>query len=155
MSEIIKGRLYLGDIKACSNREWLKSKGITHILNTAKEVPNYFPKDFRYLNLDLDDHPSQTLSHILTQAYDYINGALNNRGVVLIHCYAGISRSASITIYYLMKKYNLDFKRAHDYVYNRRNIINPNQGFRAQLVRLSPNKLEKPWWENFIFCSIV
>jgi atypical dual specificity phosphatase/dual specificity phosphatase 12 len=53
----------------------------------------------------------------------------------LVHCYAGISRSASIIISYLMKKYNWSYEKAYNYVKNKRPIINPNRGFKKQLIQ--------------------
>ncbi|KAJ1973184.1 tyrosine protein phosphatase yvh1 [Dimargaris xerosporica] len=48
---------------------------------------------------------------------------------------AGISRSATIVIAYLMKTYNLALAEAMDKVRTKRSIINPNRGFYMQLER--------------------
>ena len=48
---------------------------------------------------------------------------------VLIHCMAGVSRSATITIAYLMKTQNMTSKQAADYVIDKRSIVYPNRGF--------------------------
>ena len=50
-----------------------------------------------------------------------------------MHCVVGSSRSASIVIAFLMKKINLDFNQALEYVQSIRNIVNPNHGFVKQL----------------------
>jgi protein-tyrosine phosphatase len=53
---------------------------------------------------------------------------------ILIHCAAGISRSSTFTIAYLMKDREMPFHKALDYVKERRRWINPNSGFRRQLI---------------------
>ncbi len=53
---------------------------------------------------------------------------------ILIHCAAGISRSASFTIAYFMRERKIGFQAALEYVRSKRKCIHPNSGFRAQLV---------------------
>ena len=48
---------------------------------------------------------------------------------VLVHCFAGVSRSASIIIAYLMKEKNNTYKEAFSFVKAKRSIIDPNFGF--------------------------
>ncbi|KAL1452956.1 hypothetical protein WDU94_007138 [Cyamophila willieti] len=52
---------------------------------------------------------------------------------MLVHCYHGMSRSATIVIAYLMKHHNLDVKTAFDRVKLCRDVICPNEGFMHQL----------------------
>jgi hypothetical protein len=52
---------------------------------------------------------------------------------ILVHCQAGISRSASFLIYHLMRSWEMTFDVAFRVVKQARKRINPNQGFRAQL----------------------
>jgi len=54
-------------------------------------------------------------------------------GSVLVHCMAGISRSTSLIIYYLMRKYALSYDQAYQIVKKGRSIIQPNIGFESQL----------------------
>ena len=48
---------------------------------------------------------------------------------VLVHCFAGVSRSATTVIAYLMKKLQWSLLRAFNYARDCRSIINPNPGF--------------------------
>lgn len=50
-----------------------------------------------------------------------------------MHCQAGVSRSASIVIAYVMFKLKLKFEDALNYVKERREFIYPNEGFILQL----------------------
>jgi protein-tyrosine phosphatase len=47
---------------------------------------------------------------------------------------AGISRSTSCVMAYLMMEYGKTMKQAYEYVKARRNIICPNPGFVKQLI---------------------
>ena len=48
---------------------------------------------------------------------------------VLVHCGAGVSRSASLCIAYLMRKYNWPASKAKAHCVQRRSIVMPNDGF--------------------------
>ena len=58
---------------------------------------------------------------------------LNQKRKILIHCAAGISRSASFTIAYLMRDRGTGFQATLELVKSRRKCIFPNSGFRLQL----------------------
>lgn len=46
---------------------------------------------------------------------EFIENALNDpKNSVLVHCFYGVSRSATIVIAYLMKKYSLSYQRAFE-----------------------------------------
>lgn len=66
-------------------------------------------------------------------AYHFIDHVINSKHKVLIHCMAGVSRSVSILIYYMMKKYHLAFADALQFIQSKRKIANPNDSFKLQL----------------------
>jgi len=53
---------------------------------------------------------------------------------VLVHCFAGISRSSTIITAYLMITNKWTWKKALEFVRSKRSQCNPNAGFRKQLV---------------------
>jgi len=57
----------------------------------------------------------------------------NNQNRVLVHWAMGRSRSASMIIMYLMKKFQIEFETSFAIVKMRREIIDPNEGFIAKL----------------------
>ena len=80
------------------------------------------------------DVPWENISQHITQAIRFIKEALNNKGNVFVHCYAGVSRSASFVIAYLMMKENLSFFQAMKFVKMKRPNIFPNPGFLSLLL---------------------
>lgn len=57
------------------------------------------------------------------------------QGNVLVHCRMGISRSATLVIAYIMRKYKCGYEKAFNKVKDRRKIVNPNSGFVIQLKK--------------------
>jgi len=53
----------------------------------------------------------------------------NDTNKVLIHCFAGKSRAATITLAYLMKSLGMTLREGLDRVLQVRPIVAPNQGF--------------------------
>lgn len=64
---------------------------------------------------------------------------LNNKPKLLVHCAMGKSRSATIVIMYLMKKFLLPYKIAKSIVKSRRETIEVNSGFLSQLKTFEQN----------------
>lgn len=87
--------------------------------------------------------------------YHFINQALNTNSNILIHCMAGVSRSVSLTSYFLMKKCSLDFESALQYIKSKRRIVNPNPSFRSQLIASTNNSLFNENCASNIINSII
>ena len=64
---------------------------------------------------------------------DNDNNALRQRGKVLIHCAAGISRSSTVLIAYLMKMKQWRYDDTLEFVKCRRDCVEPNEAFVRQL----------------------
>lgn len=132
-SEILPGKLFLGNIKSASE-EFVKKIGITHIIEVHDKFKNHTKiQDIEYLSFDFDDRSFVDISAELDQSTVFITQSTANDGVVLVHCSAGVSRSASLVIGYLMASQKLDFPTAFQYVRARRSVVDPNCGFVACL----------------------
>jgi protein-tyrosine phosphatase len=131
MSEIIKNKLYLGDMFSANDELLIKEKNISCIISVAEnlKVTNSNPniQIYRY-NLS-DDYNCN-----ISLYFDEISEIINNEKIVLVNCVAGISRSSTIVIAYIMKYHNLSLKDAFLYVRNRRNQICPNKQFMKYLL---------------------
>lgn len=135
---IIENWLYLGSQDAC-DLDIIKKFNITYLLSVGIESPpiqnfNGFIKDSLFVQcLDL---PETQFKPILNTAIDFIEMVKHNNGILLIHCNAGVSRSASIVIGYLIKNHNYNFQNAYEFVKSKRECIRPNDGFLKQLKNL-------------------
>lgn len=106
---------------------------VRHILNVTREIDNFFPGVFNYLNVRVyDDEQTDLLKH-WDDTFKYITKAKKEGSKVLVHCKMGISRSASVVIAYAMKAYNWNFNQALRHVKTKRNCIKPNSSFLLQL----------------------
>ncbi|XP_050302946.1 protein phosphatase Slingshot isoform X2 [Anthonomus grandis grandis] len=125
--------VYLGSEWNASNYEELQRNGVRHILNVTREIDNFFPGTFDYLNVRVyDDEKTDLLKH-WDDTFKYITKARNEGSKVLVHCKMGVSRSASVVIAYAMKAYNWDFNKALHHVKEKRSCIKPNTNFLTQL----------------------
>src|SRR5262249_27033686 len=80
-------------------------------------------------NIDDDEHVD--ISGVAIQAmFDIITEVVLQGGRVLVHCHAGISRSATVIILAVMLLENRDFDTAFRQVRQIRKICEPNPGFR-------------------------
>eukprot|EP01065_Artemidia_motanka_P009081 TRINITY_DN14630_c0_g1_i12.p2 TRINITY_DN14630_c0_g1~~TRINITY_DN14630_c0_g1_i12.p2 ORF type:complete len:172 (+),score=6.87 TRINITY_DN14630_c0_g1_i12:64-579(+) len=97
-AEILPG-LLLGSKTAASDVDVLSAHSVTHVLNTTVEIPNFHekrPGAPKYLNLGLQDTKDDDIAAEFERCRDFINSARDSGGVVLVHCQAGISSSATI-----------------------------------------------------------
>lgn len=89
MDEIIP-RLYLSADDVATNRELLRAKSITHVLNVTTNVENRFESEIVYKKIVLYDLPSQPISCFFDESFEFIDRALNDsNNSVLVHCNAG------------------------------------------------------------------
>jgi predicted protein tyrosine phosphatase len=129
-NEVIAGKLYLGSIYAAHNAAALKKLGITHILSVCDEHLKIDTQQFVHKVICVDDKSDVDLLARFEEAHRFIE-----QGNTLVHCLAGISRSATVTISYLMSKMNKTVMEATELVHTARSCIKPNTGFMNQLER--------------------
>lgn len=128
--------LWLGDITASENIEALNEHGITHILTILDYQPKRIDPNRTYLHIHADDfHSTDLLTNEFEKCFQFLDNALEQGHHVLIHCHAGVSRSATITAMYLMRKYSLTREQALQRIINKRRYwsVLPNEGFLYQL----------------------
>ncbi|XP_044294319.1 protein phosphatase Slingshot homolog 3 isoform X2 [Varanus komodoensis] len=125
--------LYLGSEWNAANLEELQKNRVTHILNVTREIDNFFPEHFTYMNVRLYDEENSQLLPYWKETYSFISSARDQGFQVLVHCKMGVSRSGSTVVAYAMKEYGWSLEQALRYVQERRPIVHPNPGFMRQL----------------------
>ena len=147
----IAEHIYLGSETVAKNHELLRQKGITHVLNCVGFLcPEYFKSDFVYKTLWLQDSPSEDITSILYDVFDYFEDVREQGGRVLVHCCQGVSRSTSLVIAYLMWREGQSFEDAFQYVKTARGVTNPNMGFACQLLQCQKRVHAMPTSPNSI-----
>jgi len=112
---------------------------------TTKQTSSFILQKFEGISYyqvnaeDLADDP--TLFQNMGGIYDFIHNAIGqphescDKSVnILIHCQLGVSRSATIVIYYLMRKYKWSLLKCWNYVKLKRPQIMPNEQFKKKLI---------------------
>nr|XP_043638765.1 protein-tyrosine-phosphatase MKP1-like [Erigeron canadensis] len=128
--------VFLGSDAVAKNRDVLRQNGITHVLNCVGFVcPEYFKNDLVYKTLWLQDSPSEDITSIMYDVFDYFEDIREQNGRVFVHCCQGVSRSTSLVIAYLMWREGKSFDIAFQEVKAARGVTNPNMGFASQLLQ--------------------
>lgn len=129
--------LYLGNQRDAADLSVLRALRITHVLNVTPDVPGYHqPQHILYRQLPATDSGQQNLKQYFEDAFNFIEEARKSGSNVLVHCQAGISRSATIAIAYVMKHRLVSMVEAYTVVKTARPIISPNLNFMGQLLEL-------------------
>lgn len=128
--------LYLGDLESAT-RETLESLGITRVVSIINDfmfhhLPTHLDAH-HHLRIEADDNEHQSLCQAFADATRFIDECHRNKQRVLVHCAAGISRSASLVIAYFMIHRDMSLEQAYTYVKAKRPVITPNLGFMRQL----------------------
>lgn len=116
---------------------------------TSSSLPSMAEKLLFLCKIPADDVPTYNISQHFMECCYLIELCLCNRhGLdlqgknnqensrlpnVVVHCLAGVSRSASVVAAYLMKKFDLSAEEAVSFLKSVRQVVSPNVGFLQQL----------------------
>lgn len=127
--------LYLGSQQDALNKEVLQDYNITYELNVTTSCPQPdFIQDSHFMRIPVNDNYSEKLLPYFPKAFQFLDKARESGGCVLVHCLAGISRSATVAIAYVMKHLKMSSDDAYRYVKSKRATISPNFNFLGQLL---------------------
>ncbi|RWS09296.1 Dual specificity protein phosphatase 8-like protein [Dinothrombium tinctorium] len=127
--------LYLGSQHDAMNRELLRSHNITYELNVSTTCPKPdFIKDSHFMRIPVNDNYSEKLLPYFPKACNFLDKVRESSGCAIVHCLAGISRSATVAIAYVMRHLKMSSDDAYRYVKSKRASISPNFNFLGQLL---------------------
>ena len=138
----IKDYLYLGSLDDSNDKDFLLNNNIKTVINLTYNHDNIKQENIDYYKIDTLDNEKQPIIYVINKVINLINENKNNRNI-LVHCYVGKSRSATCVIGYLINEYNMTLEESIKYTKERRNIINPNNGFIKQLIIYENEKYKK------------
>jgi dual specificity MAP kinase phosphatase len=138
-SEIIEKFMWLGDASNAMDTDQLTSQGITGVVNCAARdtltTREYYPTEWKYSEYDASDDPDYNiLDEHLDDFVKFMDECRGEKRRVLVHCVAGINRSATLCIAYLVIRENMTLEAAIRHCFGARPIILTNSSFVMQLI---------------------
>ena len=143
--EILPGSLYLGSLQALSDPNYLHDTlHIRHIIALGPFDRLRVPLQQKLRDnsaiefhcFDIHDSTEEAIEDIFEATGAILEDAVAREEASLVHCAAGISRSATVVLAYLLMKKGMRLAEAYDLVKERRPRIGPNIGFMGKLVEL-------------------
>ena len=139
--------IYLGNIDAAFDVKMLKKLGIKKVLTVMSGFGNQYPeRAFIHKTIDILDDYETNIIQYFKECISFIDG----RDKVFVHCAAGMSRSPTIVIAYLMWKKQLLLNEAIELVKSKRPEISPNLNFMKQLEIFQDLLIKKDYEINKI-----
>lgn len=147
----LPGRLYLGGwedgeegqilIQNLISRDISLIIGVGFITHPALGSPLRAVMITRNIEDYQDQAPElqEFINHVLPKIYEALEKGEN----VYVHCHAGISRSSTVVMAYLMKYHEMSYDEALGYVRQFRPAVHPNPGFSRMLCNLENELKEK------------
>uniref|UniRef100_A0A1A8NHG5 Dual specificity phosphatase 16 n=1 Tax=Nothobranchius pienaari TaxID=704102 RepID=A0A1A8NHG5_9TELE len=137
--------LYLGCQRDVLNKDLMQQNDIAYVLNASKTCPKPdFIPDSHFLRVPVNDSFCEKILPWLDRSVEFIETAKASDARVLVHCLAGISRSATIAIAYIMKRMDMSLDEAYRFVKEKRPTISPNFNFLGQLLDFEKNMRSPP-----------
>jgi protein-tyrosine phosphatase len=137
MSVIIPGKLYLGGaLDSAYNDDFMTNNKITHVINCTKELHMRYPRNTIAYRIALEDDNSDGSHELIQKGAILLKSWIDDpNAIILIHCVAGMSRSVSIVVAYLVINKNYTVKDAVNFLTTCRSCIRPFKGFLEQIQK--------------------
>lgn len=120
----------------------LREAGVTHVVSCLPDAErasvSFLSADFGCLYLPVRDSIHEDIASAFPAVFDFAAAAQRDdaQAKLLVHCEAGVSRSASVAIALLMQAENASFFDTFMRARERRAEVLPNIGFASQLQHL-------------------
>eukprot|EP00730_Choanoeca_flexa_P012460 TRINITY_DN4296_c0_g1_i2.p1 TRINITY_DN4296_c0_g1~~TRINITY_DN4296_c0_g1_i2.p1 ORF type:complete len:355 (+),score=35.84 TRINITY_DN4296_c0_g1_i2:208-1272(+) len=124
--------LYVGAEGHAQDRALLDKLGIGYILNLTTRGAKKHEGIVQH-TIPIRDCWNQNLADHFDDAFSFICRARDAKSKILVHCVAGISRSPTVAIAYIMKELNKTLQEAYSMVKDKRPSVAPNLDFMGEL----------------------
>lgn len=131
--------LAISNIYGAGNVEELLNYNVVAILSAVGNLYKNRIESVKYVDLQLHDSEDQSLEDAIEELNKLVMN-YKDKGVILVHCAAGVSRSASILIGHLIQIEGLTYENALAEMRSTRPVANPNTGFVKQLLLMKKDK---------------
>lgn len=117
--------VWLGNLKAAQDEQFLKNAGIQAVFNCTKDAPFHSSVRRRY-RVPVDDNlQEEEIRNLELWSYETVYKLMKEYKEgrpILIHCHAGMQRSPAVTAMFLMALYRMSADQAKAYIRNKRPI---------------------------------
>jgi len=139
-NEMIPG-IWVGNAEASMDPEFLNKNGIRVIINCTKNLPFTDNKETKYryrvpVNDNLEKAEIEAMANFLGEIVKVIDTYYRKGHHILIHCAAGIQRSACVFLVYHIQYHSGDFQKSYKLMKSRRPwVFMPMMNFRESVVK--------------------
>lgn len=138
----IVDNLYLGSAFNAGDSKLLEELNVGLVINVTSEITNYFEHNnkIKYVKFNVYDNNKDTIQPYFEESYKLIKEFMidekNKDKQILVHCFMGASRSASIIISYLLHEKKIRVDDALEFLKNKRPCINLSKKIYNELKSL-------------------
>ncbi|MFS8000745.1 putative phosphoric monoester hydrolase [Helianthus anomalus] len=152
---LVTSSLFIGGALAARSIYTLQYIGIRHILclcsNEIGQSESQRTDLFEYRNFSIGDEEDSNISEIFEEAHQFIDAVEQKGGKVLVHCFEGRSRSATVVLSYLMMRKKYTLLKAWNTLRRVHKRAQPNDGFARALLELDKKlhgKVSMDWQQK-------
>lgn len=126
--------LILGNLQdALTKQEVMNIDAVLSVFNEGNNYKEIFSKKDWFV-IDILDSMDQNIEQYFDKAFEFLDNMEKQNKTCIVHCHAGINRSATIVLAYFVKKSGINLFDAYEYLSLMRPGIIYNIGFRKQLI---------------------
>jgi len=100
--DLVSPGIFVGAYSAAARPAVLRARKIEVVLTVARGLSLTLPADIEHHAIDVADEPDADLLAHLPRALELLRGARRAGRRVLVHCFAGVSRSVAVVLAFLM-----------------------------------------------------
>ena len=137
-ANLVVPRMWLGNRNASQDIPWLRHNNVSVVFNCTKDIP-FAPLSINFYRVPVDDNLQKeeirnmelwSPEIIVKLMREYSQGK-----TILVHCAAGMQRSAAVVAMFLIARYRCTAKEAMAYIKSRRPIaFRPSANFNDSIM---------------------